>query len=177
MTTFAEALENPSSQKKVFARMKLKMEMFAWVLAGSPLPGIWYTPVSNITDVISSNEDEVAMTETVSLVALDALDTSSVGGFFYDFGAGRIYVKPKTESGTDVYSFLYIATVLLAYSKHGGEYLGLPHDSVVTKVPRVNLRVGEVFTGKVAQIGGGSINMQNTDNLFVRNDVEIDGLL
>lgn len=175
MGTFEKALKNPNSRKLVFTRLKLKAELFAWIEEGSAHPDVWYVDVSDIKDVLSITEDEADMAEVASLAALDVLDTSSVGGFFWDFDNDKVFVKPLSTSGTDIYTYLYVAIFLLAYSKHGGEYDSLPHDAVISKVPRMSLRTSEIFDGKVAQIGGGSVSFENADSLFVREDVEIDG--
>lgn len=175
--TFEKALKNPESKKLVFARYKLRMELFGWIAADSAYPNIWYTLVSDISDVLSVDESETTAVEVASLAALNAQDTSTVGAFFWDTLNNIIYVKPLDDSGTDIYSYLYIAIVLLAYSRHGDVHDSLPHAATVSRVPSASLRTSEVFDGKLAQVGGGNISMENSESLFVRNDVEIDGIL
>lgn len=170
-----EALQNTSSKKLVFTKCRFRKELSGWIEAGSAFPGIWYEEILDIIDVVSCNEDETAMAKKDSLTALDAQDTSTVGAFFWDSLAGRAYVKPKAESGTDVFTFLYVATVLLTFSKDGGEHEGLPYEARLSETPRAKLKVGEIFDGKVTPTSTGGVRAENTDKLFFRRDIEIDG--
>lgn len=173
--SFENALKQTSSKKLLFARYELLKELTGWLEVGSAHPGIWYTDIADIADVISCNEDEELMTEVASLSALDAQDTSSVGAFFWDAFARCIYVKPMATSGTDIFTFLYIGKILLAFSKDGGDLDSLPYDARVADVPKASLRVGEIFDGKVSPLSTGTIKVENTDLLFNRKDLEIDG--
>lgn len=173
--SFEDALQYTSSKKLLFAQYRLRKELTGWIEAGSAHPDIWYEAIADITDMDSCNEDEVVMTEKVSLAALDGQDTSAVGAFFWDAINRRMYVKPKSTSGTDIFSFLYVATVLLAFSKEGGDFESLPYEARISDIPRATLRVGEVFDGKVTPIGTGNIRAENADRLFCRRDLEIDG--
>jgi hypothetical protein len=169
------ALNNTSSKKLVFTKCQFRKELTGWIEAGSTYPDIWYEAIADIVDVVSCNEDEVAMTEKSSLSALAAQDTSTVGAFFWDALAGLLYVKPKAESGTDVFSFLYVALVLLTFSKDGDDYGGLPYEARLSETPKAKLKVSEIFDGKVTPASTGNVKAQNTDRLFCRRDIEIDG--
>lgn len=173
--SFENALKNTTSKKRLFAQYKLLKELTGWVEAGSAHPDVWYETVNNITDMLSCNEDEAAMTEVGSLSALDSQDTSSVGAFFWEASDRRMYVKPKADSGADIFSFLYIATVLLAFSKGGGDFQSLPYDARISAAPKATSRVGEIFDGKVTPLSTGNIKVENADQLFNRKDLEVDG--
>jgi len=131
MPTFEDALKNPVSKKLVFVRMNLRKQLFGWFEADSAFSSIWFAAMTDqLTGVV---EDGEAMTETASLSALDAQDTSSVGAWFWDEDDNRVYVKPMDSSGTDIFDFLYISTIRLRLSKHG-EVLNdddLPYDGKV----------------------------------------------
>jgi hypothetical protein len=173
--SFADALEHTSSKKLLFAQYRLRKELFGWIEVGSAHPDIWYEEVDDVTDVVACTEDEEDMTEVASLTALDAQDTSTVGAFFWDAANGRTYVKPKSDSGADIFTFLYIATVLLTFSKDGGDLDSLPYDGRIADIPRGTLRVGEIFDGKVTPLSTGNVKVENSDLLFCRRDLEIDG--
>jgi hypothetical protein len=170
-----DALVYTSSKKLVFTKCKFRKELTGWIEAGSAYPDIWYEEIADIVDVVSCNEDEVKMDELPSLTALNAWPTTRVGAFFWDALNGRMYVKPKTSVLVDIFIFLYIAVVLLAFSKDGDDYEGLPYEARLSETPKAKLKVSEIFDGKVTPTSTGGVRAQNTDLLFGRKDIEIDG--
>jgi hypothetical protein len=165
-----DALNNTSSKKLVFTKCKFRKELTGWI---DFISSIKYEAINNIVDVLSCNEDEVTMTEVASVAALVLQSTTTVGAFFWDALTGRMYVKPK--AGTGVFSHLYIAKVLLTFSKDGSDYEGLPYEARLSETPKAKLKVGEIFDGKVTPTSTGGVKAQNTDLLFGRKDLQIDG--
>ena len=165
-----DALNNTSSKKLVFTKCKFRKELTGWItVAGS----IKYEVIDNIVDVLSCNEDDVAMTQVASVSALVLQSTTTVGAFFWDPLLGFVFVKPK--AGTVVFSHLYIAQVLLTFSKDGDDYQGLPYEARLSETPKAKLKVGEIFDGRVTPTSTGGVKAHNTDQLFHRRDIEIDG--
>lgn len=173
MPTFEEGLQNPASKKLVYVRMNLRKHLYGWI--EDALDDIWYTGMTDF--LVSITEDENAMVKKTSLAALDSQDTSSVGAWFWDEAADRVYAKPLSSG--DIFDFFYISTIRLMLSKHGGVLAddSLPYEGKISNVPSLALRTSEIFDGKVGQIGSGNVSMENADAFLVREDIEIDGEL
>jgi hypothetical protein len=174
MTTFADGLQETNSRKLVFTRLTHRKELFDWTLSGS----VYYGPMIDPMRLVGVNEDDVEATETASLSALNALDTSTVGGWWYDWENELVYVKPK--SGTTAFDHLWIGSVELRLSRDGDELDDEVFDGRVSDVPSLTLRTNEVFDGKVAEIGAGNIRIANTSedglNFYMSLGIEPDGL-
>lgn len=172
--SYEDALKNPASRKIVLVRALFRKHLFAWREAGSGYPGIWWVPET--TDhFIGGMEDGVDMTVEASLAALEVADTSLVGALFYSANEGRLYMKPKDVSGTTIYDYFYIGIIQQLFSKDSVEHESLPWDARISSLPTLNLRTGEIFDGKLGQIGGGGVGLENSDVYFFRRDIELDG--
>ncbi len=138
---------------------------------------IWQTEI--VDQVISIVEDEVLMTETASLSALDAQDTSSVGAWYYDDPDEQLYVKPK-DSFSDVYEGFYVAQIQILYDNFGQDLDDEQYDGRVTSVPKLSIKTSPIFDGRIGQIGSGSMGIENADailNDLILRGYEPDGLV
>lgn len=172
--TYADALQYPVSGKRVFASQYFLKRMFDWTLSG----GLYYGPLVDELRMQSMTErepdgDAVEMQEAASTAALLALDTSTVGGWYWDFAAELVWVKAK--SGSTPFQNKYVASVNYPVSVYGGELDGEAHDPCLSRAPSTTQQGGEILDGRVARIGAGSTVLRNTDALIIEQGLEPDG--
>lgn len=167
--TFDDALQENISRKLVFVKQTHRKQLIAWTLSGS----VYYAPMPDPLVVTGVKENDVAATETASLAALNAQSTATVGAYWFDFENELIYVKPK--AATSVFDSLWVATVEINISRDGGEVDSEPYEARVSNVPAITQRTNELFDGKVAEIGAGTIKMVNVAGFLQSAKVELDG--
>lgn len=170
MTTYADAINNPDVRNIVFVKMSFRKQFYAWFASGTS--GIWYANTSELVE--SLNEDDISATETASFAALVAQSVATVGAWFYDETAARLYYKPVTS--TTAFEHFVVGTIILRLAEFSVENdSSIPHDSRITALPSVELAVGTTFSSNVARIGAGSMGIEASDAIFSRLDFEPDG--
>ena len=169
MVTFLQASELPATQKLVFSIMTTRKHFFAWAVNGAA-----YEEAS-ADEIVNVFENDVEMTEESSLAAVQVAVTTVVGAWFWDIDTLRLYVKPKATTG--VFENFYRASVRIVASSDGSTLDSLPTDERITKEPTLALKTPFIFDGKLGQTGAGGISYHNVDAFFVREDIELDGLL
>lgn len=175
MTDFDTASKNPVSKKPVFVKILLLKWIFGHIDDTPTNPGLWKSTVQDL--VIFVNEDEVLMTETASISALNAQSTASVGAWFYDTDNELLYIKPKA-SFSDVYEGFYVAQVQILYDNFGQDLSDEQYDARITSVPKVSIKTSPIFDGRIGQIGSGSLGIGNADailNTLILRGYEPDG--
>lgn len=170
MTTYADAINNPDVRNIVFVKMSFRKQFYAWFASGTS--GIWYANTSELVE--SLNEDDISATETASFAALIAQSVATVGAWFYDETASRLYYKPLTS--TTAFEHFVVGIIILRLSEFPVENdSSIPHDSRIMALPSVELAAGSTFSANVARIGSGSLGMEVSDAIFSRLDFEPDG--
>lgn len=168
--TYSDGLLHPASRKLVFAQYTFRRQMWAWVADS----GVHYD--TNIVAPLlpsAMNENDAEATEVASLAALQAQDTSVVGAWWWNATNERLYVKPK--AGNTAYEQLWIASLRLLISRHGGELDDEPYDARISVAPSTSLQTAPIFDGAVARIGVGAIQENNVDALIQRARLQPDG--
>ena len=174
--TYAEGLEFTSSEKVVFADLVFFQRRFDWTLVSGTTYDSTFPDelrMVSMTERDTRDGDAVTMQEAASLVALNALDTSTVGGWFWDLAALKLYAKPKAT--TSIFDNMYLAEVQYPVSIRLNESEGDAYCPVMSTAPTTTQQGSEVLDGRVARIGAGSTSLQNVENFIIAQGLEPDG--
>jgi hypothetical protein len=159
--TLQDRLDLPTTRKVILLKIVVGEHLYHWTVDGT-YTNTYYTATSDWVDGCLENGE--AMTEAASVAALDVVDTSARGQFYWDRTAARVYVKPlaslsKPEEAT------YSARVAFHVSEHGKEYDGVYYEPRLVGTPNVRQHVSEHFD-EVGHIGGGTFKLVNADGYF-----------
>ena len=119
--TLQDRLNLPVTRKVVLLQVVIGQHLFHWTVDGT-YTNTYYTATSEWVDGCRENGGD--MTEAASIAALDVVDTSAQGQFFWDRTAERVYVKPldslsKPEEAT------YLGMVVFHVAEQAKEFDGI----------------------------------------------------
>ena len=151
--TFSTAVAERDGRMVVCITANPGVWLRAWVadLANSFKTPFKFTPSSVLWNA----------TTALTLQSSAANVNSNAGSYFTD--GTYIYVRPP--SGQNIYSGTIQAIVPQYFSNYPKNYSGTQYDARIKSAPSISQRVEARFGG-VAQIGGGTVTLINSDGYF-----------
>lgn len=147
-----DILRYPASRKVGLVDLSAPRALRYWTfLSGST----YYADVSgiNVAGVLQDGEDQTARA--------NAGEVESLGGYFWDVAASRVYVKSPYDSE--------VVQVVIGFyfASHAKDFASEDHrrPSRLSGVPKIRLSIGASYGGR-KKTGGGSVDLVNADSFF-----------